>query len=220
MKKQLKKKTRIALCLATLFLLLFILLIVVVQTVDVRPIGPQGSKIGLSSLNQFVFKHLGVNLIGYYLTEGLGVVAMVVALSFAILGLGQLLIRKRLTKVDKNIIGLGVFYAAVLIAYIFFEIFVVNYRPILMEGSLEASFPSSHTMLSICIMATAIMQIPIYIKNKSFETTLRTVGVLIIVIMVGGRLISGVHWFTDILGGVLLGTSLTLFYKGFLIQNQ
>ena len=75
------------------------------------------------------------------------------------LGLGQLLKGKSLLKVERSILALGVFYAVVMAAYLVFEVWVVNYRPVLIEGALEASYPSSTTLLVLCVMPTAMMQL-------------------------------------------------------------
>ena len=193
----------------------FALWTVFVRFVDVQPIGPEGSSVGFATLNGFVHELTGVNWFLYTITDWLGLVPIAVAFGFAILGLVQLMKRKSLWKVDRSILALGVFYIVVMAVYAFFETVVINYRPTLIEGYLEASYPSSTTMLVTCVMPTAAMQLNARIKN----TVLRRCAVIVIVaftaFMVIGRLLSGVHWITDIIGGALLSAGLVTTYDAF-----
>jgi undecaprenyl-diphosphatase len=190
----------------------FVLWTVLVRFVDVRAIGPELSSVGFAALNGFVHELTGVNWLLYTATDWLGLVPIAVALGFAVLGLVQLINRKSLRKVDHSILALGAFYIVVMAVYTFFEIVVINYRPTLIDGYLEASYPSSTTMLVMCVMPTAAMQLNVRIKN----TVLRRCAIIAIVaftaFMVIGRLISGVHWITDIIGGALLSAGLVMIY--------
>lgn len=195
--------------------LLAVLLIVLIRFVDVRPIGPEGTSIGLSHLNQFVFDRFGVNMLWYEITDWLGIAAVLTAFVFAVTGLVQLIKRRSLLKVDREILALGGLYIVVIGLYILFEIAVVNYRPIIMPDNThpEASFPSSHTMLVCVIMGSAVMLIGKYIRGKALCSVLRMLCAVIIGVTVIGRLISGVHWFTDILGGILISAVLLALYS-------
>ena len=193
-------------------LAVFVLWTVLVHFVDVRAIGPEGSSVGFATLNGFVHELTGVNWLLYTVTDWLGLVPIAVAFGFAILGLVQLIKRKSLWKVDHNILALGVFYIVVMAAYILFEMVVINYRPTLIDGYLEASYPSSTTMLVMCVMPTAAMQLNVRIKNTVFRRCAIITIVAFTAFMVIGRLISGVHWITDIIGGALLSTVLVLMY--------
>lgn len=192
--------------------LLFLIFTVVLTRVDVQPIGPEQSQIGLATINQFVFEQFGVHLGWYRITNWLGVVAILVAFGFGTLGITQVVERKGLTKVDTDIILLGLCYVIVIVVYLFFEIFIVNYRPIILQNSLEASFPSSHTMVVSCVMTTAMVQFKKRIKSCLSRVIVQSISVLIIGTTIVGRLISGVHWFTDIIGGVLFSLFLIMFY--------
>ena len=195
--------------------LLTVILIALVSLVDVTPVGAQGTSVGLSHLNQFVFDLFGVNMLWYYITDWLGIAAILTAFAFAVTGLVQLINRRSLLKVDREILSLGGLYIIVIGLYLLFENVIVNYRPIIMPDNThpEASFPSSHTMIVCVIMGSAVMLINNYIKNKALNRTLRVICFVIIGVTVMGRLIAGVHWFTDILGGILISVTLLSLYK-------
>ena len=197
---------------ATYMLLAFMLWTAAIQMIDVQAIGPQGSSVGFATINGFVHNLTGVHMSLYTITDWLGLVPLFFVMGFALLGLIQWIQRKQLFKVDYNLLVLGGFYIVVMAVYILFEVLVVNYRPVLIEGILEASYPSSTTMLVMCVMPTAMMQINTYIKNDILKRSVASAITAFVIFMVIGRLISGVHWFTDIIGGVLLSAGLVLIY--------
>ena len=194
------------------FLAAFVLWTVLVSLVDIRAIGPSGSSVGFATLNGYVHERIGVNIPLYTITDWLGLVPIGIAFGFAILGLVQWIKRKSLLKVDRSLLVLGGFYIVVLAAYIFFEIVVINYRPVLLGGYLEASYPSSTTMLVMCVMPTAMMQLHERIKNDVFRRCVMISIAVFIAFMVIGRLVSGVHWLTDIIGGALISAGLVIIY--------
>ena len=193
-------------------LVLFVVWTLLVSFVDLRAIGPQGSTVGFGALNYFIHNLTGVSMTLYTVTDWLGLVPIVTALSFAILGLVQLIKRKSLLRVDYSILALGVFYIAIIVIYALFEIVVINYRPILIDGALESSYPSSTTILVMTIMPTAMMQLKCRIKNLIFKRILFVVACIFTAFMVIGRLLSGVHWVSDIIGGLILSIGLVLMY--------
>lgn len=207
-----KRQKQLSITAASILFLLFILLTAAVRNIDVQPIGPQNSRIGLASFNIYIFNLLGENLLWYHITDFLGITAVLTALGFAVLGLVQLIKRRSILRVDTDILALGAFYVLLLAFYILFETFIINYRPILLSGKLEASYPSSHTMLVLGIMASAILQLRSRIKNVPLKTAASAILSVIIAVTVIGRILSGVHWFTDIAGGILLGSALTMLY--------
>ena len=208
-----EKKNRKLFWVGVSLLAAFVLWTILVCFVDVRAIGPEGSSVGFATLNGFVHELTGVNWLLYTVTDWLGLVPIAVAFGFAILGLVQLIKRKSLWKVDHNILALGVFYIVVMAAYILFEMVVINYRPTLIDGYLEASYPSSTTMLVMCVMPTAAMQLNVRIKNTVFRRCAIITIVAFTAFMVIGRLVSGVHWITDIIGGELFSAGIVMIYK-------
>lgn len=199
-------------CFALCMLTAFSLWTAAVQFVDVQPIGPLGSSVGFATMNQHVYNLTGVHMGLYRLTDWLSLVPLAFIMGFALLGLTQWIQRKHLAKVDYSILMLGVFYCIVMAVYVLFEMFVINYRPVLIEGTLEASYPSSTTMLVLCVMPTAIMQCNIRIKNTTVKKCIVFAITAFTVFMVLARLVSGVHWFSDIIGGAFLSAGLVGMY--------
>lgn len=206
--KKMKKRTLVAVCLLGMFVLWTLL----VRVVDVKPIGPRGSIVGFATWNGAFHNFTGVHMWLYTLTDWLGFVPIVFAMGFALLGLKQWITRKSLKKVDYSILVLGGFYVVVMVIFVLFEKFVVNYRPVLIQGVLEASYPSSTTLLVMCVMPTAIMQLYGRIGNRRLRRWITWAIVGFTAFMVVARLISGVHWFSDIVGGVLLSAGLVMLY--------
>ena len=208
-----KKKSRRLFFVGASLLAAFVLWTVLIRFVDVQAIGPQESSVGFAMLNGYVHSLTGENMSLYVITDWLGLVPIGVAFGFAVLGLVQLIKRKSLFKVDRSILVLGGFYIVVMAVYVLFEMVVINYRPILIDGYLEASYPSSTTMLVMCVMPTAMMQLRTRIKNKVFSRCVMVAIATFVAFMVIGRLVSGVHWITDIIGGALFSAGVVMIYK-------
>ena len=201
-------------------ILAFVLWTILLCFIDVQPIGPNCSKVGFATLNKFIHNLTGVNMALYHITDWLGLVPVFISFSFAILGLVQWIKRKHILKVDYDIIMLGIFYIVVFSIYFLFEYVVINHRPVLINGYLEASYPSSTTMLVLCVIPSAIMQFKARIMQKALQTVINTLLVLFMLFMVLGRLISGVHWLSDIIGGILISSGLVILYKYSIVFNK
>ena len=207
-----RNKTRKNLCISLCLLAAFALWTAAIRFIDVQAIGPRGSSVGFATINAMFHDLTGVHMVMYTITDWLGLVPVAFGFGFTILGLIQWFKRKNLFKVDCSILVLGGFYLIVLAAYLLFEEYVVNYRPVLINGYLEASYPSSTTLLVMCVMPTAMMQLNSRIKNTVFKRCVLLLIAAFIGFMVIGRLFSGVHWLTDIVGGALLSAGLVMFY--------
>ena len=193
---------------STMLFLSFVIFTILVKTIDVKPIGPNSTSVGFSTLNGFMLNKIGVNMIFYKITQVLGLIPILIAALYGIKGIIQLVKRKSLFKVDSEIMILGIFYAITIIIYLFFEKFIVNYRPVLMDGKLEASYPSSHTMISIFISLSSIIVNRYLIKNSNINKKINIFILIVMFLIVIGRTISGVHWFSDILGVLLISAFL------------
>ena len=198
----------------------FALWTVLIQHIDVQNTGLYGTEIGFAALNMWFHQMTGVHMSIYTITDWLGLVPIIVCTCFGVLGLVQLVKRKSLLKVDSDVLLLGAYYVLVILGYLLFEMIPVNYRPILIEGKLEASYPSSTTLLVLSVMPTVKFQLDRRIKNL----TLRNAGTAFVTVfsslMVIGRLISGVHWATDIVGSVFLSFGLYMVYKASVITAE
>ena len=190
----------------------FALWTLALRYVDVRPIGPRDSAVGFAQINGFVHNLTGVNMTLYTITDWLGLVPVAFGFGFAILGLAQWIKRKNIMKVDSDILILGVYYILMLGVYLLFETVVINRRPVLINGYLETSYPSSTTLLVLCVMPTAALQLRSRIKAVVLRNAVTIAIAVFVVFVIGGRLLSGVHWISDIVGGVLLAGGMVMLY--------
>ena len=211
-----KRKKFVSLIISLVSLFAFLLWTVLVLVIDIKGIGPNESKVGFASFNSFVRNLTGVNMTLYEITDWLGLVVIGIAAGFGVLGFVQLIKRKSIKKVDYSILVLGGFYIAVIAFYLFFEIIIINYRPLLIEGKLEASYPSSTTVLSLCVLITGIIELNMRLKKKAAKLVFCVAFSLLAIFMVVGRMLSGVHWVSDIIGGTFLSLGLIMMYYSIL----
>lgn len=201
------------LLIGSIFLAMFAVWTALIQTVDVQPLGQNGTSIGFATFNCWFHHFTGVNMAIYTITDWMGLVPVVICLIFAGIGLVQLIQRRSLFRVDADIMILGVYFVIVFLAYAIFEMIPINYRPILIEGRMEASYPSSTTLLVLSVVPAFIEQIQRRLSDIQVKQIITIAAIAFSVVMVTGRLVSGVHWFTDIVGGELLSVGLFKLYK-------
>lgn len=208
------------LCGAIALIAAFVFWTMLLLYADVQTIGPQGTAVGFATVNNLFHSLTGVHLWLYVITDWLGLVPVGVGFGFAVLGLVQWIKRKQIYKVDFSLLVLGGFYIIVLAAYLLFEEFAINYRPVLIDGYLEASYPSSTTLLVLCVMTTANMQLKSRIQSMFLRRCTTIAIIIFMAVMVIGRLLSGVHWLTDIIGGVILSAGLVMLYDAIVKADQ
>ena len=212
-----KDKGKKGLCAGAVLLLIFALWTALILRVDVQPVGQNGTNIGFAALNTRFHALTGVHMGLYTVTDWLGLVPIAVCLCFGALGLSQMIRRRSLLRVDPDILLLGAYYVLVILCYLLFEMIPINYRPIPIDGAMEASYPSSTTLLVLSVMPTLIFQADRRAKSPAAKTAAALFAVLFSAFMVIGRLVSGVHWLTDIIGSVLLSAGLYILYRSAVI---
>ena len=212
-----KKNGKSVLLMGSILLVGFVIWTALIQMVDVQSIGQNGTKVGFATLNGWFHKLTGVHMTIYIITDWLGLVPIVICMIFAGVGLIQLVKRRSLLKVDYDIIFLGIYYMIVIFGYLIFEMIPINYRPILIEGVMEASYPSSTTLLVLSVMPTLIFQVKQRLKGATMKKIIVLSAYSFSAFMVIGRLVSGVHWFTDIIGSIVLSAGLFYIYKSVIL---
>ena len=211
-------KKKINYIISGVLILVAILFTILVKFIDVRTVGVNGTDIGFAFINKPISNLIGSNMLIYDITEWLGIIPLLVVMAYGLVGLMQLVKRKNVFKVDKEILILGGFYVVVAVLYVFFEKVIINYRPVLIEGILEASYPSSHTLMSMCFCGSALILNKEYFKK--YVKPLNIFLIIIMVVIVVGRLLSGVHWFTDIIGGCLISLALVMTFYSIVENNK
>ena len=208
--KEIRKK---ALLPGIVLLAAFALWTVLIRHIDVQKAGPNGTEIGFATINVWFHQLTGVHMLIYTITDWLGLVPIIICMCFGVLGLVQLIKRRSILRVDPDILLLGIYYVLVIACYLIFEMIPINYRPILINGNLEASYPSSTTLLVLSVMPTLKYQSDRRIANPMTRKSIALFVFAFSLFMVTGRLISGVHWATDIIGSVFLSSGLFMVYR-------
>ena len=198
----------------------FALWTVLVQCINVQAVGQNGTKIGFADFNVWFHQLTGVRMTIYTITDWLGLIPIFICLCFGVLGLVQLIKRRGLLKVDPDILLLGIYYVLVIACYLIFEMIPINYRPVLIEGRQEGSYPSSTTLLVLSVMPTLMFQANRRVLYAMMRKAVAVFAIAFSAFMAIGRLISGVHWATDIIGSVLLSAGLYMLYRSAVLYSD
>lgn len=192
-------------------LLLFLLFLIMLYTVDVKNIGAGVTKVGLCFINNHSFMASNASMwdkisdVCMYL--GIGVIG-----ALFILGVVQLIQRKNILKVDKEILVFGCLVVLMIIIWLFFDkVLIVNNRPILVDGKVECSFPSTHIMITSFALLSGSYYLFKKINKKHLTIIMYVASAIIVTICFLGRVLSGMHFLTDAVCGLLMG--LFLFFS-------
>lgn len=221
MNQQIRKlANRRAIVMAALASLVAAAFTLLIKIHDVQPIGPNGSEVGFAKINQAVAGMFPFNSMWYKMTNLALALPVLIALGYAVYGLIQLLQYKKFTKVSRELWLLAGFYIVILLTYAVFEKLALNFRPVILDGELEASFPSTHTLLAACLCGSGIIINQLLVKNRTYRSLLSLIFTLIAILVILGRVLSGVHWFTDIIGGLLISAALLVIFKTVLFLSR
>ena len=203
---------------AVLFLLLFAGFTYLVMTYDVANVGFEGTPIGFSSINTRFHRDFGYNEKCFVVTEYLGYICLAMAFANAVIAfLDFVKVKGRIGKMQRRYVITMFFYAVVVALYVLFMFVTINYRP----NEAESSYPSSHTMLALCVMSSEIAMLHYSAKRLRFWAIIFQILCFVcMVAMVVLRLLSGVHWLTDIIGSGLLSLGLVSLYFGLLALRR
>ena len=124
--KEIRKKELLA---GIVLLAAFALWTLLIQHIDVQKAGPNGTEVGFATVNVWFHRLTGVHMLIYTITDWLGLVPIIICLCFGVLGLVQLVKRRSLLAVDRDILLLGAYYVVVILGYLLFEMVPINYRP-------------------------------------------------------------------------------------------
>lgn len=211
------KQTNKSLLCSILTTILFIIFTIFVKVADVKLIPTTATFVGFGTLNLWFHQLTKENLFLYQLGDWLSIIPLLICVVYALIGCYQLIKRKSIFKVDYNLLILGFYYVLLLGVYLLFEVIPVNYRPILINGALEVSYPSSTTLLVLCIMKTFAYNIKIYLNDKQSKRIIISLTMIYSIFMIIIRILSKVHWITDIIGAILLSNALYYLYQYFIL---
>lgn len=198
-------------CISAVLFALFVIFTILAKVCDVGPLGAGGGAVGFSHINSAFNARFPQSRLCYKITQYLGYACVLVAAMNAMVALFDLIRTKSLKKMDRTYLATMVLYAAVVCFYVFFEVVVINVRP----TEPEASYPSSHTMLAICVLYSQTILFRRVERGILVKKALTVLCWIAMFSMAALRLLSGVHWLTDIMGAVLLSASLLTCYRAF-----
>jgi len=202
---------RTLLVLAVVLFVAFAAFTYLVRTYDVAPVGYNGAEVGFSKLNAAAHEMFPGDDGSYELTKILGYICLIaVAVNGLEAAIDFFRHKGRISRMHKRNVITCIYYVVVGGFYVLFEFVVINTRPI----SAEASYPSSHTMLALCVLYSVFVLLGFSSwRYKFMASILRVICVVAMISMVVFRFLSGVHWLTDICGGILLSLSLMCLYR-------
>ncbi len=220
MKSALNKKRDVCYVVSLACFACFAILAAVLLAVDVQT-AANGGKIGLGTINLAFGAAVGFSDGWYEVSEILGYLTIAVAGANAVVAVVALIRSKSLKGVRDEYIASCVLYVVVVVAYVVFDAFAINYRPTsLAGGELEPSFPSSHVLLALTVHGAEIVILARLVKAERIKIALIAVEGAFALTIVVARTLSGVHWLTDIIGAAILSAAIVAALIGVLYARD
>lgn len=213
------KKNLIWWILAATMLVAFSVWTVLIKTVDVRAVGADGVVVGLAGLNDWWWGLCGTKAVAKLLSDLVGYLVLVLLVGLAVWQV-VVAIRGRSLRLARHWWVLDGVIVALLVCYLVFELVVVNGRPLLVDGALKASYPSTHTLLFAVVLPLVAATVWREINNRPLRFTVAAVCGVLLVAGVILRAIAGVHWLSDIIGGLFLAATLVFTYLALTISPR
>jgi undecaprenyl-diphosphatase len=219
---KIKQSKSTALFASILLLISSVVFTIAVAFLDVETNPEGGHNIGLSTINLAFHKSFPYNELLHNISEYAGYIPVLFALFFAVMGAGQALKHKSFKKVDNVLYFMAAYYVLVGFVYLIFEKLCINVRPVMLDGEWEASYPSSHTLFAITLCASTILANDLFFAKAKWRKIMNIAAYILMFAVPVMRLFSGVHWLSDIVGGVIISTALVSFlnYAFFYVRSS
>ena len=189
---------------------IFILFTIMVTALDGQTV--DGHRLGLATMNGWWRDLVGVNAAWRVVSDVVAVGTVFGAVGLLIVQIVAVVRGRGLRPVVRDWWGVDLVLISLGICYGLFQIVVINYRPLLMHGVAEASYPSSHVLLFATVWPLLILTLWRMTKRRWVRVTVMVVGMMVMLAGIVARALSGYHWLSDLVGGVLLGVTLVAWY--------
>lgn len=194
--------------------ILFLVFTILVKTVDVTYIQDIGY-LGFYNINTSINSKIQSMNTSLYdkLSDVIMIISFVSVAIFAVIGIVQLIKRKSFKQVDPILYILLGLYVLVAAMYLTFSLMKINFSPLSTKENLKDSYPSSHVFISITLFVSGVMTATKYVNMGKWMSVIGFTGAILLSILSAvTRMFSGQHYFTDIIGAILLAIFLISAY--------
>ena len=216
-----RKKLKYSIIILGIIGLVNLFFVFLLKVANVKLTGTYNTSIGLGSINLKLRDLIGTSKAFDIISTIILVIAFLIVAAEIALAIYELVKRKDIEKLDNEIWALSVTYAALAFIFAVFNYaLIINVRPVVIDGKLESSYPSTHVLVSLTVFLTGITMTSYLVKDKKLKLGIDIALIALSVLVVITRMLSGKHWFTDIIGGILASGFLYWMHITFIIGLQ